>query len=100
MVDLPTSGLAISKQGPSSVTAGANVNYTIFVRNNGPRDATVVKQDVLVNDPTPAGLVFASNTGGCTTPFPCSLGALAFGETRTITSIFTVGAGGDSTARI
>src|SRR5262249_13512893 len=36
------------------------------------------------------GLTFVSNTGDCTTAFPCALGSLAPGATRTITSTFTV----------
>ena len=45
-----------------------------------------------VDDPAPPGLTFVSNTGDCTTAFPCSLGTLASGQTRTITAIFSVSA--------
>ena len=40
--------------------------------------------------PTPAGLVFVSNTGDCTTAFPCALGIVPLGAIRTITATFTV----------
>ncbi len=78
--------LAITKQGPASVTAGANVSYAILVRNHGPSDAS----GVTVTDPTPAGLTFVGNTGDCTTAFPCALGTVPAGQTRTIVSTFLV----------
>ena len=43
-----------------------------------------------MSDATPTGLVFVSNTGDCTTAFPCTLGVLPAGATRTITATFTV----------
>ena len=45
---------------------------------------------MVVSDATPTGLVFVSNTGDCTTAFPCTLGVLPAGATRTITATFTV----------
>ena len=41
-------------------------------------------------DPTPAGLTFVGNTGDCTTAFPCALGTMPAGQTRTIVSTFLV----------
>jgi uncharacterized repeat protein (TIGR01451 family) len=70
----------ITKTGPASVLPGGTVNYTLTVSNAGPSDAL----DVTVSDPTPSGLTFVSNTGDCTTSFPCTLGALTVGATRTI----------------
>jgi len=79
--------LAISKTGPGSVNAGQNVVYTITVTNNGPNSATAVS----VADITPAGLIFVSNTGACTTAFPCNaLGPMTSGQVKTITSTYTV----------
>jgi uncharacterized repeat protein (TIGR01451 family) len=78
--------LEISKTGPASVTAGEVVVYTVTVTNNGQSDAAAVS----IADPTPSGLVFISNTGDCTTAYPCSLGTVPAGATRTITSTFTV----------
>ena len=79
--------LGITKSGTASVVAGNNVTYTVTVTNAGPSDAAAVS----VADTTPAGLTFVSNAGDCTTAFPCSLGALAAGATRTITAVYTVG---------
>jgi uncharacterized repeat protein (TIGR01451 family) len=58
----------------------------VTVTNNGPSDA----QGASVADATPAGLTFVSNTGACTTLFPCSLGTVPAGATRTITSSYSV----------
>src|SRR5262249_58961944 len=81
-----SANLGITKSGPASVVPGNNAVYTITVTNAGPSTA----QNVAGSDPTPPGLTFVSNTGDCTTAFPCALGALAPNETRTITSTFTV----------
>ena len=56
---------------PSS--PGNPLVYTITVTNTGPSDAA----GVVVSDATPTGLVFVSNTGDCTTAFPCALGVRA-----------------------
>ena len=81
--------LLITKAGPTSVTPGQNVIYTITVTNNGLANAGAVQ----VSDPTPAGLAFLSNAGSCTTAFPCSLGTVGAGENRTITATFRVSSG-------
>ena len=78
--------LGITKTGPASIVAGNNLVYTITVTNTGPSDAA----GVVVSDATPAGLTFVSNTGDCTTAFPCALGVVPAGATRTITATFTV----------
>jgi uncharacterized repeat protein (TIGR01451 family) len=77
--------LSITKTGPASSTAGSPLVYTITVTNNGPSDAAAVS----VADPTPAGSSFVSNSGACTTVFPCALGTMTPGQTKTITSTFT-----------
>ncbi|HEV7485033.1 MAG TPA: hypothetical protein VGQ65_05085 [Thermoanaerobaculia bacterium] len=79
------SDLAITKTGPASSTAGSPLTYTITVTNNGPSDATAVS----VTDPTPAGTSFVSNSGACTTTFPCTLGTMTAGQTKTIVSTFS-----------
>ncbi|MEA2414523.1 MAG: hypothetical protein QOI58_1180 [Thermoanaerobaculia bacterium] len=81
--------LAITKTGPASSTAGSTLVYTITVTNNGPSDASAVT----VADPTPAGATFVSNSGACTTAFPCSLGTMTAGQTKTIISTYSTPAG-------
>jgi uncharacterized repeat protein (TIGR01451 family) len=83
---VPQVDLTIAKTGPVSAVAGGTVVYDITVSNNGPSNA----EQVVVNDPTPDGLAFVSNSGACTTPFPCQLGTLAPGASRTITATFRV----------
>jgi uncharacterized repeat protein (TIGR01451 family) len=77
--------LSITKTGPASSTAGSPLTYTITVTNNGPSDATAVS----VTDPTPAGATFVSNNGACITAFPCALGTMTAGQTKTITTTFS-----------
>jgi uncharacterized repeat protein (TIGR01451 family) len=78
--------VSIVKTGPPSFTPGSNITYTINVTNNGPLSAA----NVFVTDPTPAGLTFVSNSGACVTPFPCALGTMTSGQTKTITTTFSV----------
>ncbi|HUP61702.1 MAG TPA: hypothetical protein VNA69_14925 [Thermoanaerobaculia bacterium] len=78
--------LHVIKTGPGSASSGDTIVYTIMVKNTGPDTAV----NVVVNEPTPAGLDFQSNSGACTTAFPCSLGNMANGETKTITSTYFV----------
>src|SRR5262249_28467895 len=52
-----------------------------------------VATGVTLSDPTPPGLIFVSNGGDCTTAFPCALGNLARGATRTITTTLSVPSG-------
>ena len=85
----PSADVAISKTGPSSVTPGTTIAYALTVTNHGPHEASGVS----VADVTPAGLTFVSNTGACTTPFPCALGTLPAGQSVAIVATFTVPAG-------
>jgi uncharacterized repeat protein (TIGR01451 family) len=78
--------LAVTKTLSGSLTAGQTATYTVVVTNNGPSVATGVG----VADPTPAGLTFVSNSGGCTTPYPCNIGTLNSGQSATITSVYSV----------
>ena len=86
---LALADVAVTKVGPQKVIAGNTLAFTIEVTNNGPSVAT----SVTVDDTTPPGLTFVSNTGDCTTPFQCSLGTMAPNTSRTITSTFMVPAG-------
>ncbi len=63
-------------------TPGLLVIYSLTVTNTGPTAA----ENVSVTSPVPAGLMFESNTGACTTPVPCTLGTLAVGQSRVITT--------------
>ena len=85
----PSADVQVTKSGPATAVAGTNVVYTITVTNAGPADAT----GVTLTDPTPPGLTFVSNTGDCTTAFPCNLGTLPPAATRTITATFAIPSG-------
>ncbi|MFJ7417255.1 DUF6923 family protein [Streptomyces uncialis] len=60
----PSVDLAVTKMGPSEVTAGDTVSYTLTVTNNGPSDSS----GWTLTDPVPAGL-----TGAATTTPGCSI---------------------------
>lgn len=77
--------LAIVASGPSSFHTGSNVSYSVTVTNNGPSTAP----DVQVFGTPPPGTTFASNTGDCT-DFPCSLGSVAAGVSKTFTATYSV----------
>ena len=81
--------LSITKSGPTTAVPGQQVTYAVTVANAGPSDAT----DVRVDDPTPAGLTWVSTSGDCTTAFPCALGTMPAGTTRTIAATYTVARG-------
>jgi uncharacterized repeat protein (TIGR01451 family) len=85
----PIADLAIVKTAPANSTVGQNVTFTIVVTNNGPNTATAT----MLTDPTPVGLQFVSNSGDCVTAFPCALGDLAVGASRTIQATFLIPVG-------
>jgi len=95
-VTIAQADLAITNSGPPFATRGASLSYTITVTNAGPDAAP----SVVVADPTPAGLGFVSNSGDCTTAFPCLLGTIPSGGNRTISATFSVPAGQDVDASI
>ncbi|MFN2426978.1 MAG: DUF11 domain-containing protein, partial [Candidatus Binatia bacterium] len=68
------------------IAPGTNIVYTIVVTNNGPSSAS----NVSVEDDTPAGLTFVSNAEDCTGVFPCALGTLTNGQTKTIVSTYSI----------
>src|SRR5262249_9172442 len=82
----PQADVSVTKTGPATVVPGNAAVYAIVVSNSGPSIAT----NVVVNDPTPTGLTFESNSGACTTAFPCALGALPPGTSQTITTTLLV----------
>ena len=85
--------LAITKTGPATVVAGANVSYSLVVQNIGPSDAATLR----VGDTLPAGVTFVSATGtgwACTNTgnvsVTCTRPTLATGTTApTITVVVT-----------
>ncbi len=78
--------LTIQKTGPGNVYAGNNVTYTIVVGNTGNGAAT----NVMLTDPTPAGLTFVSATPPCTSGFPCNLATLNAPGTVTVTATYNI----------
>ncbi len=81
-----TADLALNMTGSSSVARGTNVTYTIVLTNGGSSTA----HNVSVADVTPAGLTFVSNSGDCTTAFPCNFASLDPGVPKQITATFSV----------
>jgi len=83
---LPTSpsfanaDIAVAVTAPAQVEPGTRATYAITVTNNGPDGAT----DVALDSPMPAGVTFASNSGDCTTAFPCAFASIAVGVTQTV----------------
>ena len=84
----PVADLAIDKQGPPVFYAGTDITFTIVVTNNGPDTAV----NTILVDPTPPGLTWLSNSGDCVGAFPCALGDIVLGGSRTITSVFHIDA--------
>jgi uncharacterized repeat protein (TIGR01451 family) len=93
--------LAVTKSGPSTVTAGNNIAYTVTVTNNGSTDA----QGVTLTDTLPAGTTFVSESQGsgpafnCTNPsvggtgsVSCTIATLPNGASATFTLTFNVNA--------
>ncbi len=79
---LTTPGLSIGKGSVASTRRGAEVIYNVTVTNTGPVDANAV----VVSDSPGAGFAFISNSGDCSTPYPCNLGTIPSGQSRNIVS--------------
>ncbi|MGZ8810217.1 MAG: Ig-like domain-containing protein, partial [Thermoanaerobaculia bacterium] len=86
IVGTPRADLAVVKSGPSFITSGSQITYTITVTNNGPSPADAVS----LTDPAPAGLSFTSLSGACTGTFPCALGTMAAGAAATVTAVYSI----------
>ena len=78
--------LGLTMTGPLAAARGSNVSYLITLSNNGPSTA----HNVSIADATPAGLSFVSDTGDCTTAFPCTFATLDPGAQKQITATFAV----------
>ncbi len=90
--DVPLTRIAeleISKAGPATAVSGQQVTYTVRITNTGPSTAT----NVLLRDPAPAGLTFASASAPCVAGLPCDIGTLNAGDTKLVTITFNIGAG-------
>jgi len=94
-----TADVAVTATGaPNPVLTGANLTYTIVVRNNGPDAAAAVS----MTDATPTGTTFvsvATTVGSCITPpvggtgnVTCTLGSVPNGSKGTITMVVNVNA--------
>src|SRR3989339_853111 len=83
--------LSVSKTGPSSVTRGSTVSYTVVATNAGPATAT----NVVIADVIPAGLAFdaGNSSAGCVVSgnnVLCNNFSLTAGQSRTFTIAFAV----------
>jgi len=74
-------GTSISVQ-PRGARPGNEFSYTTTVSNSGPDAAT----NVQLTSPIPAGFSFKSNSGDCTTDFPCTFPTLAPGDSVEVTT--------------
>ncbi|HVF34906.1 MAG TPA: hypothetical protein VND91_06250, partial [Candidatus Saccharimonadia bacterium] len=83
---LPVADVGVTATAPAGVIAGTTLDVTRTVTNNGPDAAS----GVALTAATPSGLTFVSNTGACTSAFPCAFGALNAGETRVVTTRYAV----------
>jgi len=81
-----TADLTILKAGPLQASFNDVIDFTVIVTNNGPNTAA----NIVISDPTPSNLVFVSNSGGCTTPYPCVIPSLASNSQISVLSRYRV----------
>jgi uncharacterized repeat protein (TIGR01451 family) len=87
----PSADLQVSVTGPGSAFPGSQVTVTVKVLNAGPSDANGIS---ISSSAPPSSLSFVSNTGACTTGYPCTIGSLASGQFVLIQSTYNVNSGG------
>lgn len=85
----PFADLAITLSGPSTAKQGDSIAYTVGVQNKGPCDSEFVRVRSSVPR-TGGGILFQSNSGDCTSGYPCPFGTLVNGASKTFTSTYTV----------
>lgn len=78
--------ITIAIAAPDSFLRGGSIVYQVSITNNGPSAA----EDAQLNASLPAGLNFVSNSGDCTSAWPCAIGHLDAGATRTVTTTVCV----------
>lgn len=76
----------VTQTGPAAVTPPSHLTYVVRVTNAGPATA----QGVQVTATPPSDLSFAGNAGACASPFPCSLGTIASGQTKVVYATYTI----------
>jgi uncharacterized repeat protein (TIGR01451 family) len=82
--------LELKKSGPTTVTAGERITYTLVLTNNGPSTG----RGVDVKDILPPGVTYVSGSatqGACTSSI-CQLGTMAPDSVVTMTIVALVGA--------
>jgi len=79
--------VGVQTTATGNVVRGRTYRYTSTITNNGVSDASGVS---VSSSGTPAGIAFVSNSGDCTQNYPCALGTLTPGSTRTITTTLCV----------
>ncbi len=82
----PVSDIAVLKLLLGALVAGQNATYSIDLTNNGPSDAT----NIVIDDPTPAGLTLTSLSGSGCAAFPCTIGSLVAVSSTTLTATYSV----------
>jgi len=82
----PFADIRATLAGPPTANEGQTVQYQASVSNLGPCPAN----DVTVTSGAAGDIIFGSNSGDCTSPFPCALGIIAPGTSRNFTSNYTI----------
>ena len=85
--------LAITGHGPTSLDDGEEGTFTFTVDNPGPYVAPAVNVTTELT-----GLTFVSNSGDCSTNFPCALGDIPAGQSKTFTTKLKGGIRSDGNA--
>ena len=78
--------LIVSKSGPVEAELGTVIQYAIEVGNEGPSHALGVE----LFDAAPPGLVFLSNSGDVTTPYPFTISVIPTGMVLAVQSAYRV----------